>query len=259
MTNEAVPTPARGTILELAKSYIMRADDCGGLARAVLAVFGGESTVSAPGSSSTGASGTGGGAFVFAGGLAGDAFETVHRLTLASPANKQEAPQSRKPHEKTSWTCALATATPEGLKCPVANRCADCPAQSREAAPSDAEEWKRRALQGLMSDISEECYCAGWMSGNEYTLWEMVIDPKASRRYGMGQVSEEWIADLKAMSVEVGGWFRWVDDDTIPCLPVEEWGCKFTPLAEWEPIYERQMKEWAELRASIPPTPNKED
>ena len=109
--------------------------------------------------------------------------------------------------------------------------------------------WKQRALYQLMSEISEECYCAGWMSGNEFTLWEMVSSPDASRSYGMGEVSESQIADLRAMSAEIGGWIRWHDDADDSTLPPEEWGPRFEPMAEWQARYDRQMAQWAELRA----------
>jgi hypothetical protein len=33
----------------------------------------------------------------------------------------------------------------------------------------------QRALARYMSDLSEEAYCAGWMSGLEYALWDGLI------------------------------------------------------------------------------------
>lgn len=100
---------------------------------------------------------------------------------------------------------------------------------------------KQRALYQLMSYISEECYYAGWMAGNEYALWEMVSDPNVERRYGMGEVEPQQIEDLRAIAAEVDGWIRWRDDDEQPDLPIAEWGPVFTPLAEWLPMYERCM------------------
>jgi hypothetical protein len=112
-------------------------------------------------------------------------------------------------------------------------------------------DWKQRALYQLMSDISEDCYCAGWMTGNEYTLWEMVTDQAAERRYGMGEVEAQSIEDMRTISAEVGGWIRWRDDDEDKELPVEDWGPVFTPMAEWLPMYERRMSQWAKLRAEL--------
>ena len=99
-------------------------------------------------------------------------------------------------------------------------------------------DWKQRALYELMRDISEECYCAGWMAGNEYTLWKMVSTPAAERRYGRGEVEPQQIEDLRAIAAEVGGWVRWRDDDEDKDLPAAEWGPVFTPMADWLPMYE---------------------
>ena len=108
--------------------------------------------------------------------------------------------------------------------------------------------WKQRALYSLMSDISEGCYCAGWMGGNEFTLWGMVSDQKSSRNYGQDVVKEEQIAELRAISTEIGGWIRWRDDEEDANLPPEQWGPVFVPMEEWLRIYEKRLAEWASLR-----------
>ena len=108
--------------------------------------------------------------------------------------------------------------------------------------------WKQKALYDRMSDISEECYAAGWMTGNEYTLWEMVANPESPRRYGMSDVRESDLNELREISTEIGGWIRWVDDEDDPDLPPEEWGPVFTTMAEWLPMFDKRMAEWAALR-----------
>jgi len=32
----------------------------------------------------------------------------------------------------------------------------------------------QRALFEAMSDVSEECYCAGWMAGTEQNVWRLI-------------------------------------------------------------------------------------
>lgn len=113
--------------------------------------------------------------------------------------------------------------------------------------------WKQEALYRLMSDISEDCWCAGWLIGNEYTLWEMVADPAAERRYGQGQVSERDIQAMREISAEIGGWVRWHDDHDEPDFPSSEWGIRFIAMPEWLPMYEKRMSEWAELRVMCKP------
>lgn len=110
--------------------------------------------------------------------------------------------------------------------------------------------WQQRALYQLMSDISEDCYCAGWMNGNEYTLWEMLTTPTAPRNYGMGQVSDRDIAEMRAISNDIGGWIRWHDDADEPDLPANEWGPRFEALEDWQRRYDKQKAEWATLSGS---------
>jgi hypothetical protein len=70
-----------------------------------------------------------------------------------------------------------------------------------------------------MSDISEECYCAGWMSGNEFALWSLVQNNGG--QYGIGYMSPSDVASLRALSSAAGGWIVWSD------------GPKFMPMDEW--------------------------
>jgi len=64
-------------------------------------------------------------------------------------------------------------------------------------------------LSELMREISEECYCAGWLIDLEYDLWEMLLGGR--RDYGMGHVSEESIEIMRGLSKLLGGWVVWDD------------------------------------------------
>ena len=110
-------------------------------------------------------------------------------------------------------------------------------------------DWKQKALYTKMSDISEDHYCAGWMNGNEFTLWRMVSDPTQDRYYGMAPVEESDIEDLRQISAETGGWIYWHDDEVEPGLSSEEWGPRFIPMPQWLEMYAKQVKIWKELRA----------
>jgi hypothetical protein len=116
--------------------------------------------------------------------------------------------------------------------------------QAEETArPTDElHQYRRQELRNLMRYISEDCYCAGWLNGLEYILWEMVSDSTASREFGMGEVEESAIARLRELSQQVGGWWRWHDDNDERDLPSEEWGERFTPMADWLVMYERYCK-----------------
>jgi len=103
-------------------------------------------------------------------------------------------------------------------------------------------------LYELMSDISEDCWCAGWMSGNEYSLWKMVSNPVAERNYGFGYVDDDQVAEMKALAERCDGWVIWWDDDCDPNAPIEEWGARLMPMADW-------LKRWGAFteRASTAP------
>lgn len=63
---------------------------------------------------------------------------------------------------------------------------------------------KQRELYELMSDISEDCYCAGWYMGNEYHIWAALQD--GDRRYGMGEMDAEQLEKCRALAKELGDW-----------------------------------------------------
>jgi hypothetical protein len=53
-----------------------------------------------------------------------------------------------------------------------------------------------------MSDISEDRWCAGWLGGLEYILWDAVIGRQAA-------CSSEEIEQLKYLSEKCRGWIIW--------------------------------------------------
>ena len=100
-----------------------------------------------------------------------------------------------------------------------------------EHSPVDAEKSlylaAAKALCDLMGDMSEDCWCAGWLDTCEFDLWSMVLG--GPRGWGMGEVSESDVAQLKELSKLCGGWIVWREKQC------ETW----IPLAEWLPLYER--------------------
>ena len=73
-------------------------------------------------------------------------------------------------------------------------------------------------LVKIMSAISEECWCAGWMHNLEYMLWDAVT----GRRKNL--CSPEEIEQLKYLSEKCGGWIIWDEqakDETF--IPMQDW------------------------------------
>lgn len=76
-------------------------------------------------------------------------------------------------------------------------------------------------LVGLMREISEVAYCAGWMSGLEYDLWRIVLE--GPQNYGRADVTEQTIHRLKRLSERCGGWIHYHDATEETLVPHEEW------------------------------------
>ena len=76
-----------------------------------------------------------------------------------------------------------------------------------------------------MSDLSEEAYCAGWMQGLEYALWEVVVGERGE--YGRLVMSLEHRTRLRALSVACGGWIVFDDETEETWIATAEWEQRF--------------------------------
>lgn len=77
-------------------------------------------------------------------------------------------------------------------------------------------------LRGYISDLSEECWAASWLSGCEFEFWRIVHEgPQA---LGLGDVSADDIDRLRHFSDRAGGWWRWNKDvGAALFVPIEQW------------------------------------
>ena len=84
-------------------------------------------------------------------------------------------------------------------------------------------------LVKIMSAISEECWCAGWICRNlEYMLWDAIT----GRRKNL--CSPEEIEQLKYLSEKCGGWIIWDEQAK---------GERFIPMQDWLRLYEAKRDE----------------
>jgi hypothetical protein len=90
-------------------------------------------------------------------------------------------------------------------------------------------ELAKEQLETLMSDISEDAYCAGWMMDLEFDLWRAANSPKPYP-YGMMMLDEERHR-LKRLAEEAGGW--WTFDDDRDFCPMNEWLKQFAAHEEF--------------------------
>jgi hypothetical protein len=98
---------------------------------------------------------------------------------------------------------------------------------------------RQMELYQVMSDISEDCYCAGWLIGNEYTIWSAI--QSGDHRYGLAEIEPEQLEQCRILSEELGGWIVWADDETDPVLPRDMWGPKFVSMSEWLEMFAQEI------------------
>lgn len=103
-----------------------------------------------------------------------------------------------------------------------------------------------RQLYELMSDLSEEAFCAGWIQGNEYGLWHSMQSKKSGgdARYGYGVITDDDIQTLFIYAEQLNGWIIWLDDYAVPGLPVEYWGARFIDMETWLKRYEHEFADY---------------
>lgn len=70
-----------------------------------------------------------------------------------------------------------------------------------------AQEGARLGLLALMTGISEECWCAGWIIGLEYGCYEAANGRRIE--FGQGEITPNQRALLALLSAEAGGWWVW--------------------------------------------------
>jgi exoribonuclease R len=82
-----------------------------------------------------------------------------------------------------------------------------------------------KKLADLMSEISENCYSAGWMLNIEYVLWHAVIS--GPRSFGRGEITQKDIDELTRLSNTTKTWIVFDDKDEETPMPLETWKALF--------------------------------
>src|ERR1051325_11236160 len=93
-----------------------------------------------------------------------------------------------------------------------------------------AAEGAALGLLGLMSGISEEYWCAGWLTGLEFDLW----NAQADSGYGHGTVTKRQAMLLRLLSEECDGWWHWKEGADNP---------QFVSLGEWREIVAKRKRD----------------
>ena len=83
-------------------------------------------------------------------------------------------------------------------------------------------------LYDRMGAISEDCFCAGWIGGNEYDIWNALQHGDHSPAHR--RMSPRLLRRCQVLSVEIDGWIYWAD------------GPLFAPMAQWLVMVDRTRK-----------------
>lgn len=97
----------------------------------------------------------------------------------------------------------------------------------------DYEGWtkEQRALEQMMSDVSEECWCAGWNEGTEYGVWRLIEEGGS---WGMCRAEDlPVLVAIKAFAEQIDAWVIW------PGKPAVE-GPRVVALDEWRAMYAKK-------------------
>ena len=91
----------------------------------------------------------------------------------------------------------------------------------------------QKVLAEFMSEISERCYYAGWMTNLEYVLWDTLIS--GPRKYGQDTINQSDIIKLKKYSDNAASWIYFDDKVEEIGLSISEWTIKFKTTIENNP------------------------
>jgi hypothetical protein len=93
----------------------------------------------------------------------------------------------------------------------------------------------QHALAEYMSNLSEDAYCAGWMHGLEFALWQLVLGER--REFGRLLLTDEQRLELRRLAAAADGWIVFDEQREEIWVPYETW--------------ERQFRHWQTV---TPPT-----
>jgi hypothetical protein len=77
-----------------------------------------------------------------------------------------------------------------------------------ESEHDELTTFRRQALLGVMQDLSEDCWAAGWNSGLERDLYRIVFED-ACPEYGMGWINATERKSMRQWALLTDSWWVW--------------------------------------------------
>jgi hypothetical protein len=104
-----------------------------------------------------------------------------------------------------------------------------------------------RLLYEKMSAISQDFWCAGWMWGNEFALWEILHGDR--HEYGAGVVTYEDLEELRVLSEHANGWI-WTGrgrEHTPQLVTFAHWKALFAEASKLAGQDSPAQQDWTDL------------
>ena len=80
---------------------------------------------------------------------------------------------------------------------------------------------EQKELALAMSEISEKCYCAGWLKNLEYVLWHAVEN--GERKFGQDSIARSEIDKMKQLSTVTNCWVYINNNEAETAILLDEW------------------------------------
>ena len=109
-------------------------------------------------------------------------------------------------------------------------------------------------MKNIISEISERCFCAGWLMDIEFYLWDLIEkypDIPEEIEFGQGTILKNEIKQLKDLAIECDGFWTWMKKSSEyerTRLPDGRYyisdACVFVPMIFWKDIIKvKKLKE----------------
>jgi hypothetical protein len=104
----------------------------------------------------------------------------------------------------------------------------------------------RQELRYAMSNISEHQWCAGWYSGLEYLLWDLVTG-KIDKVGHMTTTEAKHVGNyLGELSRDAGGWWAWGESGEVAFIKIGDWEDLVAVKDDEDPPHTFAKAEWGE-------------
>lgn len=89
-------------------------------------------------------------------------------------------------------------------------------------------------LSLCITNLSHKYYAAGWLSGVEYILWEILTNSWVDTQFGFGTLSPAELEKLSSLSLSCGGWVTYPEE----LINDEKYYRQFVSTDQWVVMFD---------------------